>query len=61
MCAQGDIDSHENSEKTMLVKEALAKVTAVVLAMVYVITVCAAKDHGYVLTDQEEDQLESLC
>jgi len=61
MCAQEDIGSYENSEKTMLVKEALARVTAVVLAMVYVIGVCTAKKYGYVLTDQEEDQLESLC
>ena len=61
MCAQGDIGSHENPEETMTVKEALARVAAIVLTMVYVIGVCAAKDYGYVLTDQEEDQLESIC
>jgi len=54
MCAQEDIGSYENSENTMLVKEALARVTAVVLAMVYVIGVCTAKKHGYVLTDQKK-------
>ena len=59
MSVQEDNGSHEDPEKTMLVKEVLARMAATVLAIVYVIGVCAAKRHGYVLTDQ--DQEESLC
>jgi len=59
MNARRDIGSPEDLEK--MKKEALALVAGTVLTMVYVIGVCAAKDLGYELIDQEEDQLESLC